>query len=209
MSTEQAIAEAEYDDREAIHWGPLSGVVLALLGLVGLAASFTLAVDKIKLLQDPDYLPSCNFNPVLSCGSVMSTEQAEVFGLPNPLLGLMGFAVIITLGVVISAGVRLPTPIMLGAAAGSLLGVVFVHWLIFESLYRIGALCPWCMVVWAVTVPIALWFTLKAADQCGPDGVRRVVGALWSWRFTLLALWYLGVSMLILVRFWDYWSTLI
>jgi len=29
-----------------------------------------------------------------------------------------------------------------------------VHWLIFQSLYRIGALCPYCMVVWVVTITV-------------------------------------------------------
>ena len=41
-----------------------------------------------------------------------------------------------------------------GLATGTLLGTAFVHWLIFQSLYRIGALCPYCMVVWAVTIPL-------------------------------------------------------
>ena len=42
------------------------GVALVVLGAIGLAASFTLLVDKIKLLQDPNFTPSCDINPVLS-----------------------------------------------------------------------------------------------------------------------------------------------
>ena len=57
-------------------------------------------------------------------------------------------------------------------------GVVFVHWLIFQSLYVIGALCPYCMVVWAVTIPIFWYVTLhnlrSAAPACPPPA-RRVV----------------------------------
>ena len=49
---------------------------------------------------------------------------------------------------------RLPRWYWAGLATGTLLGVAFVHWLIFQSLYRIGALCPYCMVVWAVTIPL-------------------------------------------------------
>ena len=48
----------------------------------------------------------------------------------------------------------LPRWYWVGLAVGTLLGAVFVHWLIFQSLYRIGALCPYCMVVWAVTIPL-------------------------------------------------------
>lgn len=191
-------------DPGAIVWGRATGVAMAVLAALGLAAAFTLSVDKVKLLQDPDFVPSCNFNPVLSCGSVMATDQAAVFGFPNPFLGVVGFSVMLTVAVVLAAGVRLPTWFMAGAALGSVLGAVFVHWLIFESLYEIGALCPWCMVVWAVTIPLAAWFTLKALDELG---LRRVVRTLWDWRFTLVGLWYVGVLVLIMVRFWDYWST--
>lgn len=194
---------------EPIVWRPRTGIALALLGLVGLTAAVALTVDRIKLLQDPNHVPSCNFNPVLSCGSVMTTDQAQVFGFPNPILGLIGFSVLVILGALLARGVHLPGPVILGAAVSSVVGLVFMHWLLFQSLYRIGALCPWCMVVWAVTTPLALWFTLKAADQVGNHVVRRAARALWQWRFTLLALWYLAVVLLVLVRFWDYWSTLL
>lgn len=194
---------------EAIRLRRRTGAGLGLLAFIGLAAALALSVDKVKLLQDPSFEPSCNFNPVLSCGSVMSTDQASLLGFPNPFLGLVGFSIMLTLGTLLAAGVRLPNPIMLGAAAGSILGLAFVHWLIFQSLYTIGALCPWCMVVWAVTVPLALWFCLKAADQAGSPGVRRVARTLWEWRFTLVALWYVAVVVLAVIEFWDYWSSLL
>lgn len=104
---------------EPIVWGPRTGVALALLALLGLAAAFALTVDRVKLLQDPDHVPSCNFNPVLSCGSVMVTDQAQVFGFPNPFLGLIGFGVLVILGVLFARGVRLPGAVMLGAAVSS------------------------------------------------------------------------------------------
>ncbi|MGZ8778243.1 MAG: vitamin K epoxide reductase family protein, partial [Mycobacterium sp.] len=36
-----------------------------------------------------------------------------------------------------------------------------------------------------------------------------VVRALHTWRWSLVALWFTGLILLILVRFWDYWSTLL
>lgn len=194
---------------ERIHWGPSTGIAITVWAALGLAAAFTLAYDKVQILIDPTFEPSCNFNPVLACGSVMVTDQASAFGFPNPFLGLIGFSIMLTVGVLLASGLVLPRWVMTGAALGTLAGAVFVHWLAFESLYRIGALCPWCMVVWAVTLPMALWFLLKVADLFGPPQVRRTAVALWSWRFTIVALWYLGVVLLILIRFWDYWSSLI
>lgn len=46
--------------------------------------------------------------PILSCGSIMRTDQAEAFGFPNPILGVAGFAVIVTVGVVLVGGATLP-----------------------------------------------------------------------------------------------------
>jgi uncharacterized membrane protein len=37
-----------------------------------------------------------------------------------------------------------------GLEIGTIFGLGFVHWLIFQALYRINALCPYCMVVWVL-----------------------------------------------------------
>ena len=81
-----------------------------------------------------------------------------------------------------------------------------MHWLIFQSLYRIGALCPYCMVVWAVTIPL-----LVVVSSIALQPLRRyaLVRMLYDFRWSLTALWFTGLIVLILVRFWSYWSTLI
>jgi uncharacterized membrane protein len=165
-------------------------------GLIGLAASAVLTVEKIAILRDPAYVPSCSINPVLSCGSVMTKPQAEAFGFPNPLLGIAGFAVVATVGAALLAGATFRRWFWLGLQAGVTFGAGFIHWLIFQSLYRIGALCPYCMVVWAVTIPIFWYVTLH--------NLRR--------RFTfhgvVLTLWFVLVLTLITEHFWSYWRTL-
>lgn len=198
------------DDLPAGVPGPtrLSGIGLTAWAALGTAAAFALAVDKIKMLQDPDFVPSCNFNPVLSCGSVITTDQASAFGFPNPFLGIGGFAVVLTLGVLLTARVELPRWIIGGVATGALLGFAFVHWLAFESLYRIGALCPWCLVVWAVTALISVWSLswFLSGSRHGP--VAAAGHWLWNWRYLVVLAWYLLVVVLVLVRFWSYWRTL-
>jgi uncharacterized membrane protein len=84
--------------------------------------------------------------------------------------------------------------------------VVFVHWLIFESLYRIGALCPYCMVVWSVTVPLLV---VVASIALRPLAGNPIAATLYNWRWSLVTFWFTAVLLMILVRFWDYWSTLI
>ncbi|ODA71594.1 vitamin K epoxide reductase family protein [Streptomyces sp. AVP053U2] len=190
----------------------LVAAVLTLGGAIGFLAAFTLTVEKIALLKDPSYSPSCSINPILSCGSVMTTPQAEVFGFPNPLLGIAGFAGVTALGVVLLTGAVLPRWMWWGLQAGALFGVVFVHWLIFQSLYRIGALCPYCMVVWTVMIPV-FWYTTVHILTRGylpvPDGMRRSARAVAGYHGVVLTAWYLLIAVLILERFWLYWTTLL
>ncbi|MEV0649639.1 vitamin K epoxide reductase family protein [Phytomonospora sp. NPDC050363] len=186
--------------------------VLTAGGAIGLVAAFVLTVEKIALLKDPGYRPSCSINPILSCGSVMKTPQAEAFGFPNPLIGVAGFAVVAAIGVVLLTGARLPRWFMLGLQVGATFGVVFVHWLIFQSLYRIGALCPYCMVVWAVTIPV-FWYTtlanLTSGDLPVPRPWRRAVEGVARFHSAVLVAWYLLIIVLIGEEFWSYWRTLL
>ena len=82
-----------------------SAVWVLIAGVVGLAAALTLTIEKIEILINPDYVPSCSINPVLSCGSVMITPQASAFGFPNPLIGIVSFTVVVVTGVLALAKV--------------------------------------------------------------------------------------------------------
>ncbi len=183
-----------------------------IAGVIGLCAAMALTVEKFELLLNPHYVPSCNFNPIVSCGSVMTTPQASVLGFPNPLLGLMGFTVVVVTGVLAVAKVRLPQWYWIGLTLGTLVGAAMVHWLIFQSLYRIGALCPYCMVVWAVTIPLLVvlaFIVFRPVLDRGDSTRATMARVLYQWRWSLVTLWFTAVFLLIMVRFWNYWSTLL
>ncbi|MEV0674410.1 vitamin K epoxide reductase family protein [Mycobacterium sp. NPDC050441] len=200
------LGDSGTEKAQGVAVGKAGAVWILIAGVLGLAAALALTVEKIELLIDPSYVPSCSLNPVISCGSVMSTWQASAFGFPNSLIGVVAFTVILVTGVLTVAGVRLPRWYWAGLAAGSLLGVVMVHWLIFQSLYRIGALCPYCMVVWSVTIPL---FVVVSAVALRPLHTNAVARLVYQWRWSLVALWFTSLVLLILVRFWEYWSTLL
>ena len=181
---------------------------LTVLGAIGLLAAAVLLVEKIRVVEDPAYIPSCSINPILSCGSVMTSDQAEAFGFPNPIIGLVGFTVVLTTGVALLAGATLRRWYWLGLQAGVTFGVVFVHWLIFQSLYRIGALCPYCMVVWVVTIPLFLLVTLHNA-RSGHLPANRGLALVHEYGGAMVTAWFLLVAALIAKRFWDYWETLL
>jgi uncharacterized membrane protein len=189
---------------------PLASAWWVLIaGVIGLIASATLTVDKIKLLLNPSYVPSCNINPIVSCGSVMTTPQASVLGFPNSLIGIAAFTVITVTGVLAVTKIPLPQWYWIGIAAGTLAGTVFVHWLIFQSLYRIGALCPYCMVVWVATISLLVVVSTLAFRPAGESPSGVVMRELYRWRWSIAALWFTAVFLLILARFWAYWSTLL
>lgn len=184
------------------------GWLLLIGGLLGLAASAVLTVDKIRLLKDPSYSPSCNINPIISCGSIMRTAQAEAFGFPNSLIGLAAFGAVTAFGAGVLAGAAHRRWFWLGLQAGTTLGLGFVLWLIDQALYEIGALCPYCMVVWAVVFPL-FWYTTLHNLRTGVVPAPRWWPAVARRHWIAPALWYLGIALLILNRFWYYWRTLL
>lgn len=189
-----------------------TGLVLAIGGAVGLVAAFVLTVERFRLAEDPAYVPSCSIDPVLSCGSVMTTPQAALLGFPNPLVGIVAFAVATTLGVLVLAGAPLPRGVWLGLQAGLSAGLALVAWLVAQSLYVIGALCPYCVVVWAVVVPMFWVVTTENAARGVlplPGAARRAAVVLRDYAALLTAATYAVVAAAVGTAFWDHWRSLL
>jgi uncharacterized membrane protein len=179
--------------------------ILVVGGIIGIFASIELIIQKISVLSDPDFVPNCDINPILSCGSVINTEQASLFGFPNPVLGVIGFTVVIMFGALLFTGVILPKAMWLGLNLGALAGMFFVIWLVGQSLYVIGTLCPWCMVVWAVTIPIFWQVTtdnLASGRLSLGKSLSEIIVAL---KWILMASSYLIIMALIFIRWQDFW----
>lgn len=129
---------------------------MLLSACVSLLASFVLSIDALRLAENPNLVLSCDLNAILSCGTVAQSWQASLFGFPNAFLGLVAEPVVITIAVASLGGVRFPRWFMLSAQVVYTLGVVFAYWLFAQSMFVIGALCPWCLLV---TVSTTLVFT--------------------------------------------------
>jgi uncharacterized membrane protein len=197
-----------------LSWQKALPYLLVIGGTIGLVASFALTYDKIQLLQHADYKPSCNLNPVFSCGSVMKTPQATLFGIPNTIFGLVAFTMVTTLGAVLLAGATFKRWLWQAAQFVATVGIVFMHYLFFEAVFRIHAICPWCFLVWMVTIPIFFSLTLYnirennlGLSQNAP--LRAVAAFIDRYTMDLLILWYLIIFAILLIRFWYYWQTLL
>lgn len=129
-------------------------VWLVLAGVIGWGAAFALTLEKIHALANPGSGPAtCDFSIVVQCTANLDSAQGSVFGFPNPLLGLAGWVAPIVVGMAVLAGARFARWFWWAFAAGIAFAFGFVVWLIGQSIYVLGTLCPWCMVTWIVTIP--------------------------------------------------------
>ncbi|MYT22782.1 hypothetical protein GTW69_21235 [Streptomyces sp. SID7760] len=180
--------------------------LLVLTGAAGVLASWVITLDKFLLLEDPDFKPACSLNPVVSCGSVMKSDQAAAFGFPNPLLGLVAFGAVVCVGAGLLAGARYRGWFWLGLHAGMLFGVGFCTWLMVQSLYEINALCLWCCLTWTATL-LMFWAVTAHNVRTGAlpaPGPVRTFFAEFGWAPAALHIGVIG--MLILTRWWEFWT---
>ncbi|UNO39005.1 vitamin K epoxide reductase family protein [Streptomyces sp. MST-110588] len=185
------------------------GWLLAITGALGVLASFVITTDKIELLKDPNFTPACTVSPIVSCTDVMKSWQADVFGFPNPVAGLVLYGAVVAIGMGVVAGARYRRWFWVGLNIGTFLGTAFCMWLMSQALYDINALCLWCTLAWLTTLTM-FWYTTVHNIKHGiirvPQGVR---GAVLEFHWVVPVLWYGVIALLILTNWWTYWSSLL
>ncbi|WP_369044680.1 vitamin K epoxide reductase family protein [Sinomonas sp. P10A9] len=175
--------------------------LLLITSVVGWLASGDLVLEKLEKLINPAHTTICDVNPWVSCGEVMSTWQSSLFGFPNMFIGIVAFAVTTTVAMAILSGAAFARWFWIGLQIGVTLGFVFVVWLWSQALYSIGILCPLCMVVWSMTIPMFVWTTIRNIVHGiipAPAGVARGI-ADWGW--VIVAVGYVAVIATIFFRF--------
>ena len=178
-------------------------VWLVIAGVVGWWAAFSLTMEKFEALADPDAIASCDFSPLVQCSANLDSWQGSVFGFPNPILGVTGWVAPIVVGMAILARARFARWFWLLFELGMLFAFGFVCWLIAQSIFVLGTLCPWCMVTWLVTIPTFYAVTLHVARSGmlpAPASVRRMADRLMSWVPLLAILSYAVIGILAQIR---------
>lgn len=176
-------------------------VFLIVAGALGWWASFSLTIDKILVLQNPDADLDCNFSVLVQCGANLVSPQGSVFGFPNPLLGLGGFVAPIAVGVGLLAGARFARWFWIAFNVGIAGALAFVIWLISQSIFVLGTLCPWCMLVWSVTIPLFWIVTARNLAEGAFGGALVGFGrALSSWAIPVTVISYAIVALIAQLR---------
>ncbi|MET1051455.1 MAG: vitamin K epoxide reductase family protein [Mycetocola sp.] len=179
------------------------GVFLILAGIIGWIAAFALTIEKFRLLESPDAVLSCDYSLLVQCGTNLSSWQGSVFGFPNPILGLTGWVAPIVVGFALIAGARFDRWFWLLFNLGVAAAMAFVIWLISQSIFVLGTLCPWCMVTWAVTIPLFWVVTLRNLSTGtipASAGLRRVARGLSGWIVIITLACYVVIAVIAQLR---------
>jgi uncharacterized membrane protein len=183
--------------------------LLIVCGGIAVLCAFIIMLDKLNLLTNPSFRPNCDLNPVLSCGSVMASKQGSAFGFPNPIIGLIGFPIVITTGMMLLAGAKLKRWFWLGLNIGLLLAVAFCLWLFSQSVYVIHALCIYCMIVWITTIT-SFWYVTLYNLEVGHIKLASRYNSLQAFlrkhHIDILLGVFVIIAILIFQHFWYFYG---
>jgi uncharacterized membrane protein len=118
---------------------------IAALALLGLAISIYLTWVHYAGIE-----PVCT--GISDCERVQSSSYAELVGIPVAVLGIVGYAAIL-----VSLRLRVEVTALL-----AYLAVAFSAYLTWAELFRIDAICQWCVASALATLAIAVLATLRA-----------------------------------------------
>ena len=118
---------------------------IAGLALLGLAISAYLTWVHYAGIE-----PVCT--GISDCERVQSSDYAELVGIPVAVLGLAGYSTILA-----SLWTRVEVTALL-----AYLAVAFSAYLTWAEVFKIDAICQWCVASALITVAIAVLATLRA-----------------------------------------------
>jgi uncharacterized membrane protein len=118
---------------------------IAGLALLGLAISAYLTYVHYAGIE-----PVCS--GISDCERVQTSEYADLVGIPVAVLGIAGY-----LAILVSLRTRVEVTALL-----SYLAVAFSAYLTWAELFKIDAICQWCVASALITLVIAALATVRA-----------------------------------------------
>ena len=181
---------------------PLSlAIVLIVTGAVGWYAALALTLDKLAVLANPEADLDCNFSVIVQCGKNLGSWQGAILGFPNPIIGLGGFVAPIAVGVALLAGATFARWFWIAFNIGVAGAFAFCLWLAYQSIFNLGTLCPWCMLVWSMVIPMFWTLTLfNAREGRFGSGLVRLGDRLYGWVPVITLAGYLIIAIVAQLR---------
>lgn len=151
-------------------------------GLGGWVVSFLLFLEYIGQLTDRMPLISCQVSAIVTCTPNLLSPGGNLLGFTNSVIGVTLF-----LGPVFAGASAFAAPAGMRRWYWRVFGIfvlggfLLVHLFAYRSVFEYGSLCPWCMVVWLVAIPL-FWFTFGWMLRDGVWGrPSRAGGVLLQW----------------------------
>ncbi|CAB4636730.1 unannotated protein [freshwater metagenome] len=181
-------------------------IAMLVSSFLSLVASLVLSIDAVKLAAQPTGQLSCDINRVLSCGTVAKAWQSQLLGFPNSFIGLMTEPVVITVAVAGLGLVTFPRWFMRTAHLVYGAGLIFALWLLSQSLFVIGSLCPWCLLVTFSTITVFSTISrivfLENSWNFSPERQEKIVAFLEKgWGRVIYTGSYAAIAIVIFVKY--------
>ncbi|MEX2014453.1 MAG: vitamin K epoxide reductase family protein [Candidatus Saccharimonadales bacterium] len=181
--------------------------ILIIGGGVALYSAFVLTIEKIEVLKNPSHQLSCSLDPVLACGPVMMSEQATAFwNIPNPSIGLVAFGMFVMTGLAMLAGAKMKRWFWRIYTFGVAAGLAFTFWLMYQTVYSIGALCIYCMVVWTVMFTVVWYLFQYLLAEKHIKINKKITEFVREHHFDILLIWFVVIVGWLLNHFWYYYG---
>ena len=139
--------------------------------LIGLAASVAAAFVHYQLATTPGYESFCDVNATFSCTQAYQSQYGRLVGVPVSILGAGYFAALLAL---LTLGRRLDA-LASYLLVSALVGLGFVLYLAWATIFVLGTLCLLCLATYAAVV--GLFFIAGAAASTPmidvPDRLSR------------------------------------
>lgn len=160
-------------------------VLWIVSGVLGGTVAFLLYLEYIGQLTGSDPIVSCQWGILVTCGPNLLSPGGNILGFSNSIAGMVLFA-----GPVYAGVSALASPAGLRRWYWRTFGIfvagafVLVHYFAIQSIFVYRSLCPWCMIIWLVTIPL-FWYTtgwmLREGVWTEAVPVRRAGRALSTW----------------------------
>lgn len=107
--------------------------------LIGLLVSLYLLINK---WMENSYL----YCPSSGCEKVSLSSYSELMGLPVSLIGVLGYLIIFNMLIFKRNNIKFSSLFLLTTG----MGFLFSSYLIYTSIFKIGAICFWCTTSFAI-----------------------------------------------------------
>jgi len=123
-------------------WIPILFLVGGFIGFIDSA--------YLSVLHYKNVIPPCSI--LRECETVLTSQYATIFGVPNALLGVFYYLVVVVLSVLYFDTKQVKY--LITAMGAIILGFIFTLWFLYLQAFVIKAFCEYCLLSAGVTATL-------------------------------------------------------